>query len=119
MTQHTCSRVNQSASQLSLTDPLIFLTEDDGDVLTLRDLFEGTQVFGGTGSGKTSGSGKTLAYALLRSGCGGLVLTTKPGDAKEWTKYAEDCRRSSDLALISPGCENSIDFMQYEHERSI
>jgi hypothetical protein len=58
---------------------------------TVRDAFEGTQVFGETGSGKTSGSGATIARALLRPPAtytgkpfGGLVLTAKATDAHEW-----------------------------------
>ena len=39
----------------------------------MRDAFEGTMVFGGTGSGKTSGSGKTLATSLLSAGFGLLA----------------------------------------------
>lgn len=51
---------------------------------TVADAFEGTHVFGETGSGKTSGSGATLAAALLRRGFGGLVLTAKPDDVYDW-----------------------------------
>ena len=42
---------------------------------TLKDAFEGTQIFGSTGSGKLSGSGKAIALAFLESYLGGLVLT--------------------------------------------
>lgn len=51
---------------------------------TVRDAFEGVQVFGGTGSGKTSGSGRALALGLLQADFGGLVLTAKPTDAEDW-----------------------------------
>jgi hypothetical protein len=36
---------------------------------------------GGTGSGKSSGSGATIAKAYLRNGFGGIVTCCKPGDA--------------------------------------
>lgn len=48
------------------------------------DAFEGTQIFGETGSGKTSGSGAAIAKALLRKGFGGLILTAKTGDVYDW-----------------------------------
>ena len=50
----------------------------------IRDALEGTQIFGATGSGKTSGSGASLATAMLAAGFGGLVLTAKPSDFADW-----------------------------------
>ena len=43
-----------------------------GDVWRIRDACEGTMIFGGTGSGKTSGSGRTLATSFLAAGFGGF-----------------------------------------------
>ncbi len=51
---------------------------------TLKDAFEGVQVFGGTGSGKSSGSGKALALAFLEANLGGLVLTAKTDERLAW-----------------------------------
>src|SRR4051794_34371399 len=51
---------------------------------TVNDAFEGTQIFGETGSGKTTGSGARIARAFLEKGFGGLVLTAKTTDAYEW-----------------------------------
>lgn len=73
------------------------------DPWTFRDAFEGTQIFGGTGSGKTSGSGRTLALALLTSKLegrlpfGGLVLCVKPEEVRLWTHPGDPSRR------IAPG----------------
>ena len=49
----------------------------DMDEWTVRDFNQGLGMFGATGSGKTSGSGKTIAYEVISHGYGGLVLTTK------------------------------------------
>lgn len=65
--------------------PLLRLS--DRDVWTVRDSFEGTQIFGATGSGKTSGSGATLARAFLKAGYGGLVLTVKREEAGQWRQW--------------------------------
>ena len=43
----------------------------------LNDAFQGTQILGGTGSGKSSGSGQAIARAFLEANMGGLVLTAK------------------------------------------
>lgn len=44
------------------------------------DSFEGILILGGTGSGKSSGSGKHIACGLLAAGCGGFVTTAKSDD---------------------------------------
>src|ERR1700759_2635658 len=52
-----------------LDTPLLQLSAVD--TFTLRDACQGVHVFGGIGSGKTSGSGNALAAAYLRAGfCG-------------------------------------------------
>jgi hypothetical protein len=58
---------------------------------TCGDAFQGTQIFGGTGSGKTSTSGRRFAVGLLRVNgqdpirrFGGLVLTAKNDDLDAW-----------------------------------
>ena len=60
-----------------------------GNSWTIRDSVEGTQIFGGNGSGKTSGSGATIGTAFIRQGFGGLVLTAKPDDLQQWIRYCE------------------------------
>ena len=63
-------------------------------------LFQGVQIFGGIGSGKTSGSGQTLARAFLRKGFGGLVLCAKPDERGNWVKMAEQENRINDLKIF-------------------
>ena len=55
--------------------PLLQLSA--GDAWRVKDAFEGTQILGSPGSGKTSGSGKAIAHAFLSAGFGGLVLCAK------------------------------------------
>ena len=45
--------------------------------LTIADATRGIQIFGGTGSGKSSGSGNALAKAFLKHGLGGLNIMCK------------------------------------------
>ena len=52
--------------------PLLYISDHPDDAWTLRDDYEGVQVFGGTGAGKTSGSGQALAESFLRAGMGGI-----------------------------------------------
>ena len=47
------------------------------DTVTLDECMRGTVILGGSGSGKTSGSAKSLAKAFLKSGMGGLVMCAR------------------------------------------
>lgn len=91
--------------------PLLQFGEDQ--IWTLNDSYQGTQVFGGTGSGKTSGSGAALARSLLRQGCGGLVLTAKPDERALWEDYCAETGR--DLTVFGPDTGLHFNFLEYEY----
>lgn len=70
---------------------------------TVRDAIEGLQIFGATGSGKTSGSGRAIATSFLKLGFGGLVLTSKPDEVQNWVDYFEQVNRPlTDLIILEP-----------------
>lgn len=93
--------------------PLLKLNSKDA--VRLRSFYEGIFVLGGIGSGKTSGIGKSLAGALLRSGAGGLVMVAKPEEIALWQSYAKQHGRIDDLVLFDEqaGCN----FIAYEFSR--
>lgn len=97
-----------------LDQPLLFFSESDA--LTIRDACEGVQVFGGIGSGKTSGSGSHLARAFLSSGFGGLVLTAKADETALWKTYAEQTGRTDDLLIVGPAHAETFNILRYECE---
>ncbi|WP_276366261.1 TraM recognition domain-containing protein [Chryseolinea sp. H1M3-3] len=88
------------------------------DIWTIRHAVEGVQIFGGIGSGKSSGSGRFLALKYLRAGFGGLVLTVKPDEREEWIKYCRLVNRIHDLVVISSQNDNFFNFLDYETERN-
>lgn len=94
------------------------LTWARGDVWTLGHAIEGTFIAGGTGSGKSSGSGSELASAFLRQGCGGLVLTVKPDERANWERYAAAAGRSDDLCVFSPGGPWRFNFLDHANARA-
>ena len=100
---------------------LRFTSLDSGQVneipWTLRHAFEGLQVFGATGSGKTSGSGRTVALSMLRAGFGGLVLCAKPDEARTWKQFAQETGRGGDLLMFSPESPETFNFLNYEMNR--
>lgn len=98
-----------------LDTPLLHFSAQDQ--WTIRDACEGLQIFGAIGSGKTSGSGASLARAFLQGGFGGLVLCAKPEERKLWEHYAAKTERSQDVVIFSPDHDWRFNFMEYELRR--
>lgn len=97
-----------------LDTPLLQLSPRD--VFTLRDACNGgVHVFGSPGSGKTSGSGQTLAGAYLRAGMGGLVLAAKPEDIPLWMGYAKKHGRQQSVVVFDEA--QGFNFIAYELAR--
>ncbi|UAY53183.1 type IV secretory system conjugative DNA transfer family protein [Ferruginibacter albus] len=90
------------------------LIEFSGHNWTARQAVEGTQIFGGIGSGKTSGSGRFLALKYLSAGFGGLVLTAKTDERELWEEYCRLTNRMNDLIVVSPNNNNFFNFLEYE-----
>lgn len=84
----------------ALSLPLVEWSRDD--VWTIGNAVEGTLILGATGSGKSSGSGRTLALACLRNGFGGLVLTAKNDERQVWESYCREAGRLNDLVVFGP-----------------
>jgi hypothetical protein len=82
---------------------LLQLSEHPNDTWTIDDAMKGISIMGGTGSGKTSASGKTLAKKFLKEGWGGLVLCAKTDEADLWKKYCEETGRENDLIIFRKG----------------
>lgn len=99
----------------NLDTTLITLSSGEGNSsFTIRNAVEGVQIFGGIGSGKTSGSGRLIAIKYLDNKFGGLVLTAKPDERKLWEKYCKETGRTEDLIIVEPGGEHSFNFLNYE-----
>src|SRR5579871_1424791 len=96
-----------------LDTPLLALSAYDR--FTLRDACAGAHIFGGIGSGKTSGSGQTLAGAYLRAGMGGLVLCAKPEEVDLWRSYARRNGREGSLIVFDES--QGFNFIAYEIAR--
>lgn len=87
------------------------------DPFTLADAWEGVLVTGATGSGKSTGSGQTLALSYLAAGMGGLVLTAKKDERATWEAYCRRTGRLQDLRVFSPGGRFRFNFLDYELNR--
>ncbi|MRS63112.1 TraM recognition domain-containing protein, partial [Larkinella terrae] len=105
----------------NLDEVLYHFSYGDGrnrsDTFTIRQACEGVQIFGGIGSGKTSGSGAALAKAYLRAGFGGLVLCAKKDELATWQKYAKETGRSDSVLIFDASGNYRFPFLQYEVAR--
>ena len=99
-----------------LSMPLLMFSKYDP--FTLADACEGIFIAGATGSGKTSGSGRTLALSYLRAGMGGLVLTAKPDERALWQRYVREADRGQDLIVFSPTEPWRFNFLDDELQRA-
>lgn len=104
----------ESPSGDLMDQPLLHFSKRDS--WTIRDACEGVQIFGGTGSGKTTGSGAAIARSFLEDGFGGLVLTAKRDEADLWRKYCAETGRQDDLIIFDCSGEFRFNFLQYELE---
>lgn len=100
----------------------VILTLDGGESWSVADALQGTHIFGGTGSGKTSGSGQTIALQMLKSQMGGLVLTVKPDEVADWKSYWKYAGRpAEDLIVFGPKITQetpySFNILEYEREQ--
>ncbi len=84
---------------------------------SLNDAFQGVQVLGGTGSGKSTGSGQAIARAFMEANMGGLVLTAKTDELGTWQEYAKDAGRETDLLIFDETAKLRFNFLRYELTR--
>ncbi|MGN8037826.1 type IV secretory system conjugative DNA transfer family protein [Chitinophaga sp. 22321] len=96
-----------------LDTPLFQVADGKGmSPWTIRNAVEGTAIFGGIGSGKTSGSGRTIARKFLEAGFGGLVLSAK-SEIDAWIQYCREAGRLDDLIIVEPGGQHAFNFLEY------
>lgn len=106
---------NASFMTWDLNLPLLQWSRDSA--WTIGHAVEGALVLGATGSGKSSGSGRTLATAMLDAGFGGLVLTAKADERRVWEDYCRETNRSGDLMVFGPKEPPRFNFLDHELNR--
>ncbi len=89
----------------------------NGQAFRLADALTGVLVTGATGSGKTSGPAKHLAYGYLAAGFGGLVLCAKKNEAEQFRQWAAECGRSDDLVIVDSAGKFRFNFLEWEASR--
>lgn len=90
----------------------------EGHRFTISDAQTGVCVFGATGSGKTSGPAKHLAYGYLVGDFGGLVLCAKKDERRQWEAWAAETGREADLIVVDGGGKWRFNFLDWEASRA-
>ena len=95
----------------------ILLTLASRTPWTLGDAFQGTQIFGSTGSAKTTASMAMILMAFLRAGMGGIFFTVKPTDTATYLRYCRKAGREHEVILFGPDHPARYNFIGAELER--
>lgn len=89
-----------------LQKELLSLSDNPKDSWTIDDAMKGISIMGGTGSGKTTASGKAIALKFLKEGWGGIVLCAKNDEASLWRQYCRETGRENDLLVFGKGAKH-------------
>jgi len=109
---------SQGKSELPDFHPTTLLRDwGGGEGFRLSDALCGVAIFGATGSGKSSGPGRHIAYGFLAHGFGGLVLTAKNGERQTWEEWANETGRSKDLVIVDRSGDWRFNFLDWEAAR--
>lgn len=98
-----------------MTVPVMRL--DKRECIDLQRAMAGVFITGMTGSSKSTSSGVHLARGLVRSGCGGLVVTVK-NDRPMWERLCKEEGRLKDLVIFNPSESWRFDPIGYEAKRT-
>lgn len=85
---------------------------------TIRDALAGVMLLGATGSGKTTGSLKTITMSMLEAGFGGVFFTVKPDDRAVYEEWIRQAGRRDDLRVFESSGQLRYNFMQAELEQT-
>jgi type IV secretory pathway TraG/TraD family ATPase VirD4 len=85
---------------------------------TIADALTGVAVFGATGSGKTSGTGRHLALGYLNAEMGGIVLCAKKDEARQWWQWACETAREADVIVFDAAGQHRFNFLDWESSRA-
>lgn len=97
-------------------DQVLLKWNHRGDFFRKRDLLQSVCVQGASGSGKTSGVGYQLARALVRDdGIAGLILSSKPGEDREfWKRVFAQNGRADRLLIAAPDQPHRFNWLNWE-----
>ncbi len=100
-------------------DQILYKVPGTNTAITWADSLEGTLVTGSTGSGKSSGAGRHIGHAMLKSGYGMCILCVKKDEKKRWLSYIEEAapHRKEDVVIFNKSSGLKFNMLEYEMKR--
>lgn len=95
-----------------LSTPLLYWADDVA--WTIGAACEGTQIFGSTGSSKSTGSLARIILSFLVNGFGGIFFTAKREDREFYTQQIRAAGRLDDLLIFSRDSDLRFNFIDAE-----
>lgn len=85
------------------------------DPMQVRSLLKNVAILGGSGSGKTSSSGRLIGRSIVgHRNSGGLIISAKRfEDAAMWRRIFAEAGRADDLVVVSPEDIRRMNFLDY------
>lgn len=111
-------------NESKLDENLFGFSDNPKDQITLRQALNHLIVFGQTGSGKSSSSTRQIFTSFLKSNMGGLIMTAKSSDTRDYVNYIHALKekgiidRTNDVIVFSEGAEYSFSPLEYEQKRT-
>lgn len=81
------------------------------DHVHLFDVLTGIQVWGATGSTKSTTTVEMFSKAFLANGFGAIYFAVKPDDPANYLRHAVECGREKDVILFGPGHPATFNFV--------
>jgi len=102
-TQFINKTIKNKVEEKTETTGYIIARDENDECVTVTDetLYQNILITGSIGSGKTSGAIAWLAYRLIKSGKGGLVLDIKGNFVDTISSIAARLGRSQDVCVVS------------------
>ena len=93
----------ENNSSKTITSQNIIAKDENDECFSISDdsLYQNVLITGSIGSGKTSGAISRIAYNLIRSGKGGVILDAKGNFVDTVEKICERVGRKNDLVILS------------------
>lgn len=104
--------------EILTNNTLINLTEDQKDILTIKDINLNIMIFGDPDSGKSSGFMGNAIDSILSKNFGGLFTTYKQEESFVITELAKKYNRLEDIILINPNTKWRTNIINQELENS-
>jgi len=117
-------KIDIMKTKSNLNKVLFKLSNETESNVTLREALTHFLVFGQSGSGKSSSTSRIITTSYLKSGMGGLVMSAKKSDSKDFLSLVQKLKekgivdRTNDIILFNDESDFYFSPIEYEQKKS-